>query len=112
MASSHPTMETQKLPTPAVMPVDRVEWARQLHLSNFINTYYQYRDLKRCENCHKVLIVGPGQGLDTLVLKWRGYDVTTLDIDETFNPDYLGSVHDMHMFADAQFDAAIVSHVL
>jgi hypothetical protein len=59
-----------------------------------------------------VLIVGPGQGLQTAVLEWRGYEVTTLDIDETFEPDIVGSVHEMNMFADAQFDAAIASHVL
>jgi hypothetical protein len=38
--------------------------------------------------------------------------VTTLDIDETFKPDVIGSVHDMNMFEDRQFDAVIASHVL
>jgi len=92
--------------------LDRQEWARQLHLSNFINTYYQYRDLLSCKNVKKVLIIGPGQGLSTVLLRWRDYEVITLDIDDTFKPDYLGSVHDMHMFENAQFDAVICSHVL
>jgi len=94
------------------MPVDREEWAKQLSLCNFVNTYYQYRDLESCGSCKSVLMVGPGQGLETHVLKWRAYDVTTFDIDETFNPDHLGSVHDLHMFADGEFDAVIASHVL
>jgi SAM-dependent methyltransferase len=94
------------------MPVDREVWRRQLHLSNFVNAYYQFRDLQRFEDCRRVLIIGPGQGLQTAVLKWRGYEVVTLDIDEVFEPDVLGSVHDMHMFADDQFDVAIASHVL
>jgi hypothetical protein len=100
------------VPEPAVMPVDRERWFRELHLSAFVNAYYQYRDLQRFENCRRVLIVGPGQGLQTEVLKWRGYDVVTLDIDETFKPDVIGSVHDLHMFRAGEFEAVIASHVL
>jgi hypothetical protein len=105
-------MARPEIPSPTVMPVNREEWLSQLNLSNFINSYYQYRDLQQFENCRKILIVGPGQGLDTQVLKWRGYQVTTLDIDDTFRPDHIGSIHDMVMFADGEFDAVIVSHVL
>jgi hypothetical protein len=97
---------------PAPMPVNREEWARQLNLSNFVNSYYQYRDLQSIVGCRKILIVGPGQGLDTQILKWRGYEVQTFDIDETFSPDHIGSVHDLSRFADQCFDAIIASHVL
>jgi hypothetical protein len=97
---------------PAPMPVDRQEWAKQLNLSNFVNSYYQYRDLQSLDDCRKILIVGPGQGLDTEILKWRGYEVQTFDIDETFRPDFIGSVHDLSRFVDQQFDAIIASHVL
>ena len=103
---------TDREPAPGVMQLDRVEWARQLNLSNFVNSYYQYRDLQIIDDCKKVLIIGPGQGLDTEVLKWRGYEITTFDIDETFTPDHLGSVHDLGMFEDQEFDAVIASHVL
>lgn len=105
-------MKHPKIPNPDVMSLDRQEWAKQLNLSNFINTYYQYRDMLLCKNITKVLIIGPGQGLSTILLKWRNFDVITLDIDETFKPDYLGSVHDMQMFENGQFDAIICSHVL
>jgi SAM-dependent methyltransferase len=94
------------------MQLDRVEWASQLNLSNFVNSYYQYRDLQTIEAGKKILVIGPGQGLDTEILKWRGYEVKTFDIDETFNPDYIGSVHDLGIFKDQQFDAVIASHVL
>lgn len=97
---------------PSVMPVDRVHWKRQLNLSNFVNTYYQYRDLQAISNYGNILIVGPGQGLEKLVLAWRNYQVTTVDIDPVFEPDLVCSVHDMPMFADQQFDAVVVSHVL
>lgn len=105
-------MKTFAVPEPAVMPVDRDAWAKQLDLCNFVNSYYQYRDLLRCGPCHSVLLIGPGQGLDTVVLRWRGYEVTTFDIDTTFAPDVVGSVHAMPQFADGQFDAVIASHVL
>jgi len=94
------------------MSVNRETWVKQLNLSNFINAYYQYRDLQLCEHNRKILVVGPGQGLDPVILKWRGYEVITLDIDNICKPDYLGSVHDMSMFMDGQFDVVIASHVL
>lgn len=100
------------VPAPAPMPVDRVAWREQLGLSNFVNTYYQYRDLQTLPGCKTVLIVGPGQGFEALVLRWRGYDVTTFDIDDTFRPDHQGSVHDLTRFGNRSFDAVIASHVL
>jgi len=100
------------VPVPSVMPIDRVKWAAQLNLSNFVNTYYQYRDIQSLQDIKEILIVGPGQGLDTAVLKWRGYKVTTFDIDNTFSPDVIGSVNDLSTFSNKSFDAVIVSHVL
>ena len=99
-------------PVPGCMPVDALEWSRRLDLSNFINTYYQYKDLQDLPQCKSILIVGPGQGLATQVFKWREYEVTTFDIDATFHPDELGSVHDLSRFPDARFDVVIASHVL
>jgi hypothetical protein len=98
----------KNIPVSSVMPVDRATWMGQLYLSNFINTYYQYRDLQLCGGAKKLLIIGPGQGLDTQVLKWRKYEVTTFDIDKTFNPDVIGSVHDLSMFKDGSFDVVII----
>jgi len=105
-------MNAKSPPPPAVMPVDRAAWKRELHLSNFTNAYFQYRDVQRCGAARTLLVIGPGQGLDTAVFRWRGYDVTTFDIDDTFAPDVLGSVHDMSMFEDGRFDVVIASHVL
>lgn len=94
------------------MPGDRIAWRSQLHRSNFVNTYRQYEDIRSCGSVRNILIIGPGQGLDTAVLRWTGYEVTTFDIDETFEPDVIGSVHDMDMFRDGQFDVVTASHVL
>lgn len=99
-------------PEPAVMPMDRNQWFKELHLCNFVNSYYQFRDLQGLPECRSILLIGPGQGLDTQILRWRGYDVMTFDIDDTFQPDVSGSVHKMGMFTTGQFDAVIASHVL
>ena len=107
-------MKKQKdVPKPAVMPLeDRETWREQLNLSNFVNTYYQYRDVESLKTGRRLLIIGLGQGLDTQLFRWRGYDVVTYDIDEAFRPDVVGSVHDLSAFADRQFDVAIASHVI
>ena len=101
------------VPRPSVMPIDREAWRRELNLSNFVNSYYQYRDLMKWVGAEaSILIIGPGQGLDAAVFKWRGFRVVTFDIDSTFGPDVIGSCHEMPMFADAEFDVVIASHVL
>ncbi len=107
-------MHGPRAPNPTVMPIDRKAWLdKGLHLSNFANSYHQYRDVRKwVGDCPRILVIGPGQGLDTAVFRWIGCDVTTLDIDATFQPDVIGSCHTMPMFADGQFDAVIASHVL
>lgn len=111
--TAHPNMTAQDPPRPTVMPVDREAWRKELHLSNFVNSYYQYRDVTKWVGPDpSVLVIGPGQGLDTEILKWRGCQVTTFDIDETFRPDIIGSCHEMPMFGNARFDVVIASHVL
>ena len=94
------------------MKLDRAAWVKQLHLSNFVNSYYQFRDVQSLPNVRRLLVVGPGQGLDTAVFRWRGYEVVTFDIDATFNPDVIGSVHEMKAFAEHEFDVVIASHVV
>src|ERR1700741_3061814 len=105
-------MSSQNVPTPTVMPVDRAKWRAELHRSNFVNMSAQFEDVQSLGNVRTILIVGPGQGLDTAMFRWRGYAVTTFDIDDTMEPDVIGSVHDLSMFSDAQFDVVIASHVI
>jgi Methyltransferase domain len=94
------------------MPVDRDAWRRDVHLVNFVNAYYECRDIEAIGRCRTVLLVGPGNGLETTVLRWRGLEVTTLDIDETFAPEHVGSVHDLSRFRSGMFDVVLASHVL
>jgi hypothetical protein len=109
---SMPCAAAAAIAGPGVMPIDREAWSKKLGLVNFVNAYYQLRDLNCFTGARRVLLIGPGQGLDPVVMRWRGFDVVTFDVDGTFSPDVLGSVHDMAMFADGQFDVAIASHVL
>ena len=99
-------------PSPHVMPIDREQWKSRLSLCNFVNSYYQYKDLVSLGSVKNILLIGPGQGLETEILRWRGYNITTFDIDETFSPDIIGSVHQMDVFDTMQFDVVIASHVL
>jgi SAM-dependent methyltransferase len=111
--SHDPNGTTERVPVPTVMPLNRKEWRAQLGRTNFVNTWCQYNDVRSLgDHIRTILIIGPGQGLDTVVLRWRGYQVTTFDIDETFEPDVLGSVHDLAVFQDGQFDVVIASHVI
>ncbi len=107
-------MNGLRAPKPTVMHIYRKAWLdKGLHLSNFANSYHQYRDVRKWVGERpRILVIGPGQGLDTAVFRWIGCDVTTIDIDATFQPDVIGSCHTMPMFADGQFDVIIASHVL
>lgn len=98
--------------SPHVMPVDREKWFNSLSHSNFINSAYQYRDIQTLGNINTILEIGSGQGLSTQILRQRGYEVTTYDIDTLFKPDFQGSVHDMSVFKSKEFDVTIASHVL
>ncbi len=101
---------TSAVPQP--MPVDMHEWSSQLYISNFANTFAQYRDVTTLGAVKRILVIGPGQGLDTAVFRWRGYDVVTLDIDDRLKPDVIGSAHDLSQFPDKSFDVVIASHVV
>lgn len=105
-------LKNNNIPKPTKMPDNATIREGKLNLVNFINSYYVYRDMENLGNVKSILIIGPGQGLDTAILKWKGYEVTTLDIDDAFLPDIIGSVHDLNMFKNTQFDVVIASHVL
>jgi hypothetical protein len=57
-----PHLMDKSPPAPSVMPLNRTGWKRELHLSNFINSYFQYRDVRRCGDVRKLLIIGRGLG--------------------------------------------------
>jgi predicted SAM-dependent methyltransferase len=96
---------------PAAMRVDPT-WAKTISLSNFTNAYQELADVESIGGVRRILLIGVGQGLEPAILRWRGYEVTTFDIDPKLKPDETGSVHDLSRFEDGAFDVAIASHVL
>lgn len=58
-----------------------------------------------------VLEIGIGNGFVSDYLRKRGYSVTTVDIDEQLNPDYVGSVLSLP-FEDESFDVVACFEVL
>lgn len=100
------------VPEPAAMPVDKQAWLSRLHISNFVNAFHQYEDVVAHTDGKRILVIGPGQGLEVAVFRSQGYDVTSYDIDAEIGADFIGSVHDMKCFAAKSFDVVIASHVL
>lgn len=100
------------VPQPHPMPVDAESYEKALSITTFINAYYQIRDILTYSP-KKVLVIGVGVGLEPLILRSKfSIDVTTLDIDARFKPDDVGSVHDLRLYRDKQFDVVVASHVL
>lgn len=58
-----------------------------------------------------VLEIGVGNGFLSDYLRRRGYEITTVDIDESLNPDYVGSVLSLP-FTDESFDVVACFEVL
>lgn len=60
-----------------------------------------------------VLEVGPGAGTVAGLLQERGVEVTTLDVDQRFNPDIVGSVHELTRYVPPKsFDTVLCAEVL
>ena len=94
------------------MSVDVAHWKNTVHLSQLINVYFQYRDAVSLDGVRTVLVIGVTNKLEAEFFKCRGFEVRTFDIDPVFEPDELGSCHDLSRFPDQSFDLVIVSHVL
>ena len=58
-----------------------------------------------------VLEIGPGSGFTSAYLRQHGIDVSTLDVNESLKPDYVGSVIDLP-FPDDSFDMVACFEVL
>ena len=97
----------------SVMPIDREAWAKELNVSNFVSSYFQYRNfMKYFGSEPRIVIIGPGPGRCTEVFRWLSCRVATFNIDQIFSPDGMGSCHDVHIVADAQFDVIVAPYLL
>jgi len=61
----------------------------------------------------RVLEIGPGNGTVTAVLRSRGIEVATCDLDPALKPDLVGSVHELdRCVAPKSFDVVLCAQVL
>jgi len=74
-------------------PVEKIHYFSSIYNTKerFISYWHQIHEL--CElNPGSILEIGMGNGLVANYLKQRGFNVTTMDIDQLLNPDCMGSV--------------------
>ncbi|MEX2170567.1 MAG: class I SAM-dependent methyltransferase [Pirellulales bacterium] len=72
---------------------------------------YQFRLMHEYFPKSRVLEVGAGAGLTTVILRQLGHEVQTLDVDEKLSPSILGSVTSIPC-KDDSLDAFLCSQVL
>lgn len=72
------------------------DWINELEQEDHFNWYYHQAELvyKNCSRSESLLEIGVGTGLLSDLLKKRGWNVWTLDIDSEKHPDYCGSALD------------------
>ena len=72
------------------------DWIRGLETEPHFNWYYHQAKLvyEKCDRTDQILEIGVGTGLLSDMLKKRGWNVRTLDIDEHKRPDYCVSALD------------------
>ncbi len=101
----------------AKIQVDKEHYAFG-HEVSFLNAYNQISDVlflikKNKIKNPRILIVGVGDGLLSIVLKHRfGCSVKTLDIDGGLAPDFVGSIDEVDSIVREKFDIVVCAHVL
>lgn len=91
-------------------PVPEYASAKYEHLDRWVSYYRQIQEVLTLRPA-ELLEIGKGSGLVSTVLKSRGLDVTSLDIDPDVRPDVVGSVLALP-FADKEFDVTLCAEVL
>jgi SAM-dependent methyltransferase len=104
-------MRTQRFEARAQVPPEHYG-LRYDSAQRWVNYGMQVRTVLEC--CPRtVLEVGIGNGTVTALLRGRGLEVTTLDIDERLRPDLIGSVHTLtNVVAPKSFDLVLCAEVL
>jgi len=80
--------------------------------ARWVNYGLQVRTVLECQP-RTVLEVGIGNGTVSCLLRSRGLDVTTFDVDERLRPDLVGSVHTLaDLVPPRSFDLVLCAEVL
>ncbi|NUM25111.1 MAG: class I SAM-dependent methyltransferase [Candidatus Buchananbacteria bacterium] len=77
----------------------------------WVSYYWQTKLVSDLITSGSVLEIGVGNALVADYLKHR-YQVSTLDINDKLNPDYIGSVEDLSFLAEKKFDVVVCAEVL
>jgi len=79
------------------------DWINDLESEIHFNWYYHQAELvySNCTRDQKILEIGIGTGLLSDLLKKRGWDLITLDIDEEKRPDIVGNAVDFDYLANS-----------
>lgn len=92
------------------VPIPEYKSAKYEHLDRWISYYRQIQEVFSLRPAN-LLEIGKGSGLVSTVLKSRGLDVVSLDIDPEVKPDVVGSVLALP-FEDKKFDVTLCAEVL
>lgn len=84
--------------------------------ANFTNVSYILDDLRFLWQHHdshspSVLNIGISTGLEPLILRNCGYNLTTVDVVPSNNPDILLDIRKLSLISGEQYDISILSHV-
>jgi hypothetical protein len=77
----------------------------------WLNYWYQASEVLRLKPAN-ILEIGSGSKTVSDYLKRNGINVVSLDIDDSLSPDIIGSVTDLKMFKDNEFDVVLCAQVL
>lgn len=79
---------------------------------SFMDYWYQLEELKKI-NPKKILEVGIANGLLSSLLKFKGLNITTFDIDKELKPDIVGDLKNISdYFKEKEFDVVVLAQVL
>jgi len=89
---------------------DKYSSPRIIKRKRIFSYWYQINEIF-LHNPESILEIGIGNGFVSDFLRKKGFDVTTLDIDKTLDPDVVGSVLNIP-FSDKTFDLVACFEVL
>jgi hypothetical protein len=88
------------------------EWNKYVYLGRFCSYWHQIDEIDKLRP-KSVLVIGIGDNIVVNILKNMNYEVATLDIEETLNPDYCGSILNLkEILGEKQFDTIVCCQVL
>jgi 2-polyprenyl-3-methyl-5-hydroxy-6-metoxy-1,4-benzoquinol methylase len=92
--------------------IDQYEFSRYTTKNRWCSYWHQINEVSKI-NPTKVLLIGIGDWLVVDCIRRLGIKVLTLDFDEKFKPDYLGSVTDIQkILGEEKFDCILCAQVL